>query len=234
MSKLKENLTRRRPLARPGALLVAFTVCLSWPSDAGAQLRNTAGSGGVEIGVRHAIVASVDPNRDSPVPAADKAGGEPSKAAAPKTDGEASKAEGEEEAPKATVDAAVRILDYAHDYRFYGVVHAKFSDFDPREGAPAEEIWKDPVCHENRGLPKIQVLAISGRITEGETSTEIAALPRHIGEWVPVDEIVMQRDRPAGPNYDPNQSLVMVAKTSQSHLAVKLVLNSTSCGVIHQ
>jgi hypothetical protein len=157
-----------------------------------------------EIGVRHAIFGEVEPNRD----------------------GASANAEGE--ALHATVDISVRVLDYSRDYRFYGVVDGKFSDFDLGEGAAAQEIWADPACHQNRGPPTIWVLAIDGRITQGKTSSEIAARPRHIGEWLPADEIVMQRDRQAGLN-NPNQSLFMLARTSQSHLSVKLILRSESC-----
>jgi hypothetical protein len=186
--------------------LILFFTCFSQFSNVRAQSLN----GGVrEMGVRHSLVASVEPDRDSISASQDGDG------------------------KKAAVDVSVRVLDYAHDYRFYGVVHGKFPDFDPREGATAQEIWADTACHQNRGLPTITVLAIDGRITRDEKSSEFAARPRVIGGRLPVDEIVLKRDSAAALS-NPNQSLVTLASTSQSHVTVKLILKTADCYVKHQ
>ena len=93
---------------------------------------------GLNTGVRHAIIAAVEADQDTTA------------------------AKRDVEARKATVDIMVRVLDYALDYRFYGVVDGKFSDFDPGSGAKGQGIWADRGCHQYRGLPRIWVLAING------------------------------------------------------------------------
>ena len=128
----------------------------------------------------------------------------------------------------ATIDVMMRVLNYASDYRFYGVVDGKFSDFDPASGAQEREIWADTKCHQSRGLPKIWVLAINGKITRGDKVFDIAARPRQVGVSVPKDEVVTQRDRNVELN-DPNQDLVTLARTTESQLSVKLNLKSVKC-----
>jgi hypothetical protein len=207
MSSFQRLVRRARFPALPLRLLTGLTLCVTWFSAAKAQSLNEDVR---EAGVGHSLVASVVSDRDSGSVGQDA------------------------NSAKVTVDVSVRVLDYAHDYRFYGVVHGKFSDFDPGQGAAAQEIWADPVCHQNRGLPTITVLAIDGQITRQQKSSDITARPRIIGGRLPVDEIVVQRDRLAGGLSNPNQSLVMLAGTSQSHLIVKLVLKTANCRVNHQ
>jgi hypothetical protein len=180
---------------------LGLTLCIARSQDANCQSLN-ANAG--EIGIRHAIVAAVG------------------------TDHDAASAEGDGEATTASVDVVVRIFDYASDYRFYGVVDGKFSGFDLTKGAAAQEIWADRKCHENRGYPRIWVLSINGRVARGGKFFDIAARPRHIGELVPRDEIVMQKDREMEFS-NPNQSLVTFARTTESRLSVKLTLNATKC-----
>jgi hypothetical protein len=205
----REQSVRERRATLSGPLLVGLILylpCFSQMSNVRAQSLN---EGVREVGVRHSLVASIEPDRDSV-------------------------STGQEgQANKATADVSVRVLDYAHDYRFYGVVHGKFSDFNPHVGAAAQEIWADPACHQNRGLPTITVLAIDGQITQDGKSSEFAARPRYIGGRLPVDEIVLKRDNPAA-HGNPNQSFVMLASTSQSHVIVKLILKTANCSVNHQ
>jgi hypothetical protein len=207
--RFREQPARERRATLLGPLLAGLILCFTGLlqfSNARAQSLN----GGVnEMGVRHSLVAAIEPDRDS---------------VSASQDGDAK---------KVAVDVSVRVLDYAHDYRFYGVVHGKFTGFDPRLGATAQEIWADPACHQNRGLPTITVLAIDGKITQGEKSSEFAARPRVIGGRLPVDEIVLKRDSMAVPS-NPNQSLVTLASTSQSHVTVKLILKTANCHVNHQ
>jgi hypothetical protein len=158
----------------------------------------------IATGVRHAIVAAVEAVQDT------------------------TSAERDAESRSATVDIMVRVLDYALDYRFYGVVDGKFSDFDPDRGAEAQEIWADQRCHQYRGLPRIWVLAINGKITRGDTVLDIAAQPRHLGQLVPKDELITQKDRNEERD-DPNQNVVTLATTTESRLTVKLTLKSTKC-----
>jgi hypothetical protein len=183
------------------SLLVGLALCIAQSHDASGQGLSANTN---QIGVRHAIVAAIE------------------------ADGDAVATKGDAEAPNASVDILVRILNYAPDYRFLGEVHGKFSGFDPSKGAPAEQIWADQRCHQYRGLPRIWVLAINGRTTRGETVFDVTALPRHVGELVPKDEIVVRKDRNAGLD-DPNQSLVTLATTTASRLSVKLTLKSAKC-----
>jgi hypothetical protein len=192
--------TKRRAVL-PLSMLVGLALCVGQSHGVNGQGLNTDPKG---IGVRHTIIAAVEADPD---------------AAAAKRDAEVR---------NASVDIQVRVLDYARDYRFYGVVDGKFSDFDPGSGAKAQEIWADGKCHEYRGLPRIWVLAITGKIPRGETVFDIAARPRHVGELVPQDEVVTQKDRNVGLD-DPNQSVVTLARTTESRLIVKLTLTSTKC-----
>jgi hypothetical protein len=192
----------KRSAVLPLSMLVGLALCIGQSHGVSGQGLNTTTNA---TGVRHAIIAAVEADQDT---------------AAAKRDGEAR---------NATVDILVRVLDYAPDYRFYGVVDGKFSDFDPGSGAKAQEIWADQKCHQYRGLPRIWVLAINGRITRGETVFDIAAQPRHVGELVPKDEVVTQKDRNDVERDDPNQSVVTLARTTESRLNVKLTLTSTNC-----
>jgi hypothetical protein len=185
------------------SMLVGLALCIAQSHDANGQ---GLGANTSDIGVRHAIIASIEADRDSVA------------------------AKGDDQAANASVDIQVRILNYAPDYRFFGVVDGKFSGFDPSEGAPARQIWADQRCHQYRGLPRIWVLAINGQITRGGTVLGVAARPRHTGQLVPSDEIVMRKDKNAGLD-DPNQSLVTLATTTASRISVELTLESAKCRI---
>jgi hypothetical protein len=197
-----QSVTKRRAFL-PFSMLVGLALCVGRSHDAVGEGLGANTNG---IGIRHAIIASIEADQD------------------------AASAKGDVEARSATVDILVRVLNYASDYRFYGVVDGKFAGFDPGQGAAAREIWADQKCHENRGFPRIWVLAINGRITQGATSIDIAARPRHVGELVPNDEIVIQKDRKME-FVDPNQNLVTLARTTASRLSVELTLRSTKCRI---
>jgi len=197
----RHDAVTKRWAVLPLSVFVALALCLGQSHDVNGQGLNTNIN---ETGVRHAIIAAVE---------ADQGG------SAAKQDGEAR---------NATVDIQVRVLDYAPDYRFFGVVDGKFSDFDPGSGAKPEEIWSDRKCHQYRGLPRIWVLAINGKITRGDSVLEIAAQPRHVGELVPKDEVVTQKDRNEERD-DPNRSVVTLARTTESRLSIRLTLVSTKC-----
>jgi hypothetical protein len=187
----------------PLSVLVGLVLCIGQSHGARGQSLHTNTD---KIGVRHALIAAVEANQD------------------------ATAAKRDVEARNATVDVQVRVLDYAPDSRFYSVVDGKFSDFDLGSGAKAQEIWADQKCHQYRGLPRIWVLAINGKITRGESVLDIAARPRHVGELVPKDEVVTQKDRNEERD-DPNQNVVTIARTTESRLTVKLTLQSTRCSL---
>ena len=183
------------------SLIVGSALGIGCPLDAHGQAVEATGD---KIGVRHSIIAALELD-----PAVISAKSSP-------------------EPLKANVHVLVRILDYASDARFYGVVNINFFEVNPSKGPAAQDVWADPKCHQNRGLPQIWVLAIDGKITQGKTISNISARPRRIGVWLPNDEIVMQKD-PKMDRSDPNQSLVLRAKTTQSRIGIKLTLNSTKC-----
>jgi hypothetical protein len=182
-------------------MLVGLLLCLIHLSDAKGQVAHaTAG----EFGVRHSLIVAIELDRDA---------------------GSAKPKVGE---IKADMRISVRVLDYAPDSRFYGIVVGNFSDFDPSKGAAAQEIWADQKCHHNRGLPRIWVLAINGRVSQGETMSEISARPRTLGLRLPPDEIVLEKVLKTNVS-DPAQSLVMRATTKRSPLGFRLTLTSTMC-----
>ena len=200
------TLGRHAAVAERGAslslsMLAGLALCICQCQGASGQGLNANSN---ETGVRHAIIAAIEADQG------------------------ADAAKRDVEARNATLDILVRVLDYASDSRFYDVVDGKFSSFDPGKGAEAQEIWADRKCHQNRGFPRIWVLAINGRITRGETVFDVAARPRHVGQLVPKDELVTQRDRNVELN-DPNQNLVTLVHTTDSRLSVKLTLKSTKC-----
>jgi hypothetical protein len=190
-----------RWLSLPMSLLVGLVLGLGLLHNANGQAANATAD---EFGVRHAITAAIELDRDAPFAKAN--GGE----------------------LKATMRISVRILDYASDSRFYGVVEGNFSEFDPRKGAAAKEIWADQKCHRNRGLPRIWVLTISERIAQAGTISDISARPRHIGQRLPSDEIVIQ-SVPKMDASDSTSNLVVRAKPKHSWLGVELILKSTVC-----
>ena len=182
-------------------LLSGFLLCIGPFDDANAQ---SVDSPADATGVRHAISVSVELDRGT----------------------FASKENVAELA--ASIRIAVRVLDYAADSRFYGVVNGDFSDFDPSKGAVTQEIWADRKCHQNRGLPKIWVLAINGRIAQGARISDVSALPRHIGQLIPDDEIVVQKDRRLNAE-DPTQTLAIQVKTKKSRVSVTLMVKTARC-----
>jgi hypothetical protein len=202
-------------------VLVFLALCIGRPHDANGQGRNVNAD---EAGVRHALTAAVEADSDA---GADM-GGIEQPGNAQELGVTTKERTATAEAPRATIHVLLRILDYAPDSRFYGVVDGGFPDFDPGKGAPAREIWADRKCHRHRGFPRIWVSAINGRITRGKTVFDVAARPRHIGEWLPIDEIVMQKDPQTNPG-NPAQRLVMQARTTQSRVNVTLTLTSTKC-----
>ena len=183
------------------SMLAGLLLCLIHLSDAKGQVGHaTAG----EFGVRHALLVDIELDRVAA-------------SAKPKV-GEI----------KADMRISVRILDYASDSRFYGVVVGSFSDFDPSVGTAAQEIWADQNCHHYRGLPRIWVLAINGRISQGETISDISARPRTIGLRLPPDEIILEKVLKTDIS-DPTQNLVMRVTTKRSPVGFRLILTSTVC-----
>jgi hypothetical protein len=93
----------------PRSMLLSLALCISLLQDANCQALNATAD---EIGVRHAIIAVIE--------------ADPDLASANANNGEL----------KATVRISVRILDYAPDSRFYGVVDGNFQTLIPAKGLP--------------------------------------------------------------------------------------------------
>ena len=185
------------------SLLVGSVLGIGCSLDAHGQAIDVTGD---KIGVRHSIIAGLELD---PAVITAKSSLEPL---------------------KASVLVSVRILDYALDARFYGIVNINFFEVNPSMGPALQEVWADHQCHQSRGWPHIWVLAIDGKIAQGETISNISARPRHIGVWLPNDEIVMQKVAIMNLS-NPNQSLIIRAKTTQSRVSVKLTINSIRCSL---
>jgi hypothetical protein len=184
-------------------MLAGLALCIGQPHGVRSQGLNTSIN---EAGIRHAIIASIELAQRNAT------------------------AKRDAEPQNASINIKIRVMSFASDYGFFGVVDGKFSDFDPDSGAEAREIWAEDKCHQDRGLPKIWVLAITGKITRDGQTLDITARPRQVGVSVPQDEIVTQKDRNVELN-DPNQNLVTVARTTGSGLSVRLDLKSAKCRV---
>jgi hypothetical protein len=83
----------------------------------------------------------------------------------------------------------IRISDHAPNADFFGVVSTEFTDFEAQPHGTPKVAWQDDACHSDRGLPKIAVVGITGRLENGTSATEISSQPRRTGQRVPADEI---------------------------------------------
>jgi hypothetical protein len=113
----------------------------------------------------------------------------------------------------AGVTVTVRIVDIAPDSRFAALVSTDFAAPGPRV------IWADAKCHRDRGWPRVWLLAVDG--------PAISARPRHIGQRIPDDEIIVQKQLD-GPG-EPVTTLAMAARTTRSRLGVRLTLTLRPC-----
>lgn len=135
---------------------------------------------------------------------------------------------------KADLTISVRIIDIAPDSRFVSVVSTSFSALgrreSGRESGTERIVWADSKCHVDRGLPKITLLAVEGTRGEGQAVVPISATPRHIGQFIPADEIIVQKQMPDQAfNGLSGARLAMVALTQSSRLRIALSLNVQSC-----
>lgn len=130
----------------------------------------------------------------------------------------------------ATLTVKVRISDYSLEAHFYGDVPATVADFDPINGSPEQEVWKDAECHHERGFPKITVISVDGQITNGQQKLTIAAGHRRLGILLPKDE-VMQAKRLASGTDDIGSFVDTRTETKQSHLLVDLRLYFLPCEI---
>jgi hypothetical protein len=195
------RLTAIRWVSWSSLVLAGLLLCDGFLHDANGQTAQTKTD---ELGVRHSVFAAVELDRNADF------------------------VKGDADKPIATMHVAVRILDYASDSRFYGVVNGDFSEFDPIQGVSSREIWADRKCHQNRGFPKIWIVALNGWISQGTTRIDIAARPRHIGQLLPSDEIVLRKVVTMGVG-DSAPHLDMRVTTKRSPLSVVLTVKSTVC-----
>jgi hypothetical protein len=129
---------------------------------------------------------------------------------------------------KATLRVVVRISDHALDSRFYGDVAAFFSDLPLIGPASEQKVWEDKVCHQQRGLPKVAVVAINGSLRGSDKDISISARIRQIGKLVPDDEISAGVPLPGGTDQI-GQFRVIHSETKQSRVAVRLKLYALGC-----
>jgi hypothetical protein len=127
----------------------------------------------------------------------------------------------------ADVTISVRIVDYAPDSRFFSTISARFLDTDP----PDRVIWADEKCHIDRGLPKIWLLAADGTIGRGASVSRVSARPRTIGQHLPADEIILQKQNVRQSTSGLMRALSMMAVTTGSGLQIKLTLMTQGCAL---
>ncbi len=154
-------------------------------------------------GVRHEVYASIAlPSPVSPAPGRD--------------------------AIKATVTALIRIADHARESDFYGVLLATFIDFRSGDPLMEKEIWHDRLCHQNRGLPKISFVGLNGILAKEGDEVAVSARPRHIGQPIPPDEIVIRQA--IQPGIDIRGPFMLVqAFTQASNIQEAVKLYSVPC-----
>jgi hypothetical protein len=129
---------------------------------------------------------------------------------------------------RASMTAQVLISDNSQEFKFFGGVSAKFSDFSPADGSPEQKIWEDPGCHHERGFPKFTVIAIDGEMTIAERPVAINARVRQIGLLLPADEITPGR-RLFGGSDGIGAFTVTRVETRQSHLFLDVKLYTSRC-----
>ncbi|WP_247529969.1 hypothetical protein [Bradyrhizobium sp. 199] len=88
----------------------------------------------------------------------------------------------------------IRLSANSKESKFFGMLRPSFPNIvvPDRPGKPLVQqtkLWEEDVCHQRRGLPKVTVTQLSGRLGEGESRIEISAINRHIGVLVPPDEL---------------------------------------------
>lgn len=124
---------------------------------------------------------------------------------------------------------SVKIVEFTPDTRFYSVVTADFGDVLEAHDGAGRPIWADTTCHRDRGLPKVSLLSVEGTIEGGLDGVRVSATPRRIGQRIPNDEIIVQKqvhDEGAS-----SSDLDMVALTKASRLRIRLSLISRKCNL---
>jgi hypothetical protein len=171
-------------------------------------------------GVKHALYLSVKSD-DPDLQTSDSA-------SAPND--QASKIQGSKETPKATLRVVVRLSDHSQETNFFGDVPVSIANFDLAKGSPEQQVWQDDRCHHERGFPRTLLMAVDGVIAQGSDKQAVEARPRHIGEPIPWDEIMMASSLRFSAD-DRGPFIETLTKTKQSHLSVALKMYMLPCEV---
>ncbi len=129
---------------------------------------------------------------------------------------------------RGSLTALIRISDHARESRFFGTVTANFRDIEMRGELPAQKVWEDQVCHQDRGLPKISVMAVNARAENQRGDSTVSSERRRVGRTIPQDELVTGQAWIAGSNQLGNFMLLRTT-TRQSHIQVNVRLYTTQC-----
>jgi hypothetical protein len=194
--------------ARRAGCLAAMGFCLAWlsvfPIRSAAAQQTDSQDGQDAIGIRHKLYVSVALNSGAPVG----------------TKGD--------DLDKGLVRLLIFVSDHSREATFYGGVPASFSDFDSANVAPARLVWKQDICHQNRGLPKISVGLVEGVLSASQMETSVSATTRHIGKLLPYDEIQIDRNLTKGAD-DLGQYMEQRVHTTASHILVDLKTYTEAC-----
>lgn len=128
----------------------------------------------------------------------------------------------------ADLRASIRISDHSPEADFFGTVVVDFSGRDLISPPPARTIWEAARCHRNRGLPKITVTGIEGKISTGSETSQIKAVSRRIGKRMPDDEIIVT-SRVLKAGADRMSEIGIRAETKATRLVLDLRLTSLPC-----
>lgn len=127
-----------------------------------------------------------------------------------------------------TMTVKLRISAHSQETNFYGDVPATVSGFDPVEGSQPREVWRDAMCHHERGFPKISVINVDGSIKSRQTTISVSARYRWLGLLLPGDEIMQAKRIDAGAD-DIGPFTVTRTETKRSRIFVDLRLYTLSC-----
>jgi hypothetical protein len=145
-------------------------------------------------------------------------------------DVQASKDQASKETPKATLRVVVRLSDHSQETNFFGDVPVSIANFDLAKGSPEQQIWQDDRCHHERGFPRTLLMAVDGVIAHGSDKQAVEARPRHIGEPIPWDEIMMASGLQFSAD-DRGPFIETRTQTKESRLSVILKMYMLPCDV---
>jgi len=137
-------------------------------------------------------------------------------------------AESDNEAPvRGSLGLSMHIASFTKQADFSKTLTVIFENADLGGGSP-QKVWEEPSCHERRGYPRIWLDELRGTVTRGGEKIDVVAIPRHLGQLLPKDELRV--GQPVSANGDDfHQERVYRSRTVGSRLMVDVKLTSIAC-----